>query len=406
MLPQSKPWLACCAGSGFDILFSTQARLVRTERYRGCSEDGEKSPLRVISRYILPILALGIWGLPVAVYARQENSGSASSPVRRAADGGAEQEVALEDLPEAPAAQGAFVGQNSAAPTASPAAVTSSATPANPAGQTTEDSSSARQSTPEAAKSQKDLAEEQIRQQQKQRILGVVPNFNTSYVFNAASLTVGQKFRLAFNTMTDSVQFATAGVLALYSQADGTNDTYGGGIGGFAKRFGASYADNFDGTMLGNAVFPSLLHQDPRYFRLGYGSKTHRLLYALATNVICRHDNTGKWEPNYSNVLGNIAAGGISNLYAPADERGVTLTFTNALLVTAEGGFGSAFQEFWPDLSRRFLHKDPTNGQDAANSAANSAANKAANKAARKLANGQARKPADEKTPDAPPPPQ
>uniref|UniRef100_E6QMT1 Uncharacterized protein n=1 Tax=mine drainage metagenome TaxID=410659 RepID=E6QMT1_9ZZZZ len=341
------------------------------------------------SCYFLLCLAFVFFALPLTANAQKQNYASAPSAIQRSVGGSARVEVvAVEDLPETPVAQfdpsampevhGAYAGQNSTAPTASPAAVDSSSSPAIPAGQAAKDAGTAEQLTPQPAKSQKALAEEQIHQQQKQRILGVVPNFNTSYVFNAASLTVGQKFRLAFNTMTDSVQFATAGILALYSQADGTNDTYGGGIGGFAKRFGASYADNFDGTMLGNAVFPSLLHQDPRYFRLGYGSKTHRLLYALATNVICRHDNTGKWEPNYSNVLGNIAAGGISNLYAPPDERGVTLTFTNGLLVTAEGGFGSIFQEFWPDISRKYLHRDPTNGQDAANNAAKKSAGKPA----------------------------
>jgi len=127
----------------------------------------------------------------------------------------------------------------------------------------------------------------------------------------------------------------------------------------------ANYADTFIGNMIGNAVLPSLLHQDPRYFRLGYGPKTHRILYALATNVICKHDVTGKWEPNYSNVLGNLIGGGISNLYYPADERGVGNTLENALTVTLEGGVGSALQEFWPDISRKLFHRDPTHGQDA-----------------------------------------
>ena len=216
-------------------------------------------------------------------------------------------------------------------------------------------------------KSQKEVAEEQLKAQQKQRILGVVPNFNTSYIFNAVPLTAGQKYKLAFNTMMDKAQFGIAGVVALYNQANGDPYEYGGGVLGYMKRYGATYADNFDGTMLGNAFFPSLLHQDPRYFRLGYGTRRHRLLYALATNVICKHDKTGKWEPNYSNVLGNIASGGISEIYAPASERGVALVFQNAAFVTAEGGIGSTFQEFWPDISRRFLHKDPTNGRDALN---------------------------------------
>ncbi len=219
-------------------------------------------------------------------------------------------------------------------------------------------------------KSQHELAEEQLKQQQKQRVLGVVPNFNTSYVYGAASLTARQKFHLAFRSAVDPVQFGfVTPFVALISQAEGSNEGYGGGIGGYAKRYGQTYADNFDGTMLGNAVLPSLLHQDPRYFRLGRGATKRRILYALGTNIICRHDGTGRWEPNYSNVLGNFAAGGISNLYLPEDERGFGSTVEGGLVVLAEGGLGSMFQEFWPDLSRHFLHKDPTGGQDDVNKA-------------------------------------
>jgi hypothetical protein len=231
--------------------------------------------------------------------------------------------------------------------------------------------SSAAQTSQDAAgdqgKTQKQIADEQLKAQQKQRVLGIVPNFNTSYVYGAASLTAGQKFHLALRSQIDPVAFGTAGFVALISQAEGSHYGYGGGIGGYAKRYGQTYTDNFDGQMLGNALLPSILHQDPRYFRLGRGPTKRRILYALGTNVIARHDNTGKWEPNYSNVIGNLAAGGISNLYLPQDERGLSSTITGGLVVIAEGGLGSMFQEFWPDLSRHFLHKDPTGGQDAIN---------------------------------------
>jgi hypothetical protein len=134
-------------------------------------------------------------------------------------------------------------------------------------------------------------------------------------------------------------------------------------------------------SMIGNGFLPALLHQDPRYFRLGHGTVTHRLLYALATNVICKHDNTGKWEPNYSNVLGNIASGGISNLYYPSSDSGIGQTFTNGFIVTAEGGVGSIFQEFWPDVSRKLFHRDPTHGLDAQVRAQDAAVKKSKEKA-------------------------
>jgi hypothetical protein len=86
--------------------------------------------------------------------------------------------------------------------------------------------------------------------------------------------------------------------------------------------------------------------------------------------VICKHDNTGKWEPNYSNVAGNIASGALSNLYYSGQDSGVGLTIENGVIVTAEGAFGAMFQEFWPDISRKLFHKDPTQGRDAQAAAA------------------------------------
>jgi hypothetical protein len=127
-------------------------------------------------------------------------------------------------------------------------------------------------------------------------------------------------------------------------------------------------------------MLPALLHQDPRYFRLGHGSTGHRLLYAMATSIICKSDS-GKWEPNYSNVAGNIISGAISNLYYPPNDSGVGLTISNGFIVTGEGTVGAVLQEFWPDLSRKFFHKDPTNGRDAAARAADQAAKQAKQKA-------------------------
>jgi len=178
-------------------------------------------------------------------------------------------------------------------------------------------------------------------------------------------MTAGQKMRLSFRSATDPVAFATAFVAAGYHEAMDDDKGFGWGLQGYGKRSGAAYLDAFDGNIIGNGILPSILHQDPRYFRMGHGTFTHRLLYSLATNVICKHDNTGKWEPNYSNVSGNIISGAISNLYYPSGSSGVSQTFTNGFIVTAEGGIGSIFDEFWPDVSRKVLHRDPTHGLDA-----------------------------------------
>jgi hypothetical protein len=115
---------------------------------------------------------------------------------------------------------------------------------------------------------------------------------------------------------------------------------------GYAKRFGAAYADMATGTLIGGAILPSLLKQDPRYFYKGTGSTKSRILYAVANSVICKGDN-GKWQANYSGILGGLAAGGISNLYYPAQDRnGVGLTFENALIGIGATAAANVLQEF------------------------------------------------------------
>lgn len=217
------------------------------------------------------------------------------------------------------------------------------------------------QLSPETSKSQStlsqhELAEQQLKQQTQQRIMSVIPNFNTTDNQNAAPLSPGQKMRLALRSSVDPFQFVAAAGDAGISQAQNAFPGYGQGTEGYFKRFGAAYADQFSGEMWGNAIFPIILHEDPRYYRRGHGSVKSRLFYAISTTVITKNDN-GTWGPNYANVLGNIAAGGLSNLYYPSTDRGVGLTFQRAFTVTAEGALGAIFVEFWPDISRHVFHR-------------------------------------------------
>jgi len=204
--------------------------------------------------------------------------------------------------------------------------------------------------------SQHEKAKEELKEEEHQRIMHVMPNFNTTNVQNAAALSVGQKFQLAFRSGVDPFEFAAAALDAGYSQWRNDFVGYGRGGEGYAKRFGAAFTDQFSGVLLGNAVFPSLLHEDPRYFRKGEGTVKHRLLYSIATTFWTKNDN-GTWGPNYANVLGNLAAGGLSNLYYPATDRGATLTFERAATVTAEGAIGAIFVEFWPDISQKLFRR-------------------------------------------------
>jgi Carboxypeptidase regulatory-like domain len=191
------------------------------------------------------------------------------------------------------------------------------------------------------------VAEEEIHEQEKQRVLGVVPNFYVSYVPDAMPLTTKQKFELGWKSSIDPISFGLAGVLAGLEQADNAFNGYGQGAQGYFKRFGATYADFTIGTFIGSVILPAVLKQDPRYFYKGIGSRKSRLGYALANAVICKGDN-GRWQPNYSNMLGGLAAGGISNLYYPsANRNGVGLTFENALIAIGGSAATGVIQEFF-----------------------------------------------------------
>jgi hypothetical protein len=201
-----------------------------------------------------------------------------------------------------------------------------------------------------------EVAEEQIKVEETQRVLGIVPNFYVSYVPNAAPLSSRQKFKLAWKTTVDPVTFVIVGASAGVEQAQNHFNGYGQGTEGYAKRFGAGYADTVSGIFIAGAVLPSLLKQDPRFFYKATGSFRARFLYALAASVICKGDN-GHWQPNYSNVLGNLASGGISNLYYPDQDRnGAGLTFENGAIGVATGAVANLLQEF---VIRKLTPKAP-----------------------------------------------
>jgi len=190
-----------------------------------------------------------------------------------------------------------------------------------------------------------EIAEEQIKEEEKQRVFGIIPNFYVSYVPNAAPLDSKQKFELAWKSTIDPVTFVFNGAVAGIEQAGNEFGAYGEGAQGYAKRYGAAYGDLVTGNFLEGWAFPSLLKQDPRYFYKGSGSTRSRILYAIANSVICKGDN-GRWQANYSGILGSLASGGISNLYYPAQYRGVALTFENTLVGIAEGAATNLFEEF------------------------------------------------------------
>ncbi len=191
-----------------------------------------------------------------------------------------------------------------------------------------------------------DVAEEQIHEQEKQRLAGFLPNFFVSYEWKTPPLSARQKFSLAFKNARDPGNLLLVGTVAGVQQAADAFNAYGQGAAGYGRRFGADLGNLVTGTIVGGAVLPSLFHQDPRYFYKGTGSLSSRAVYALSSAVICRGDN-GHRQPAFAGVLGDLAAGAISNLYYPRDRHDVAITLKNGFLGVAGDALNGLFQEFF-----------------------------------------------------------
>ena len=175
-----------------------------------------------------------------------------------------------------------------------------------------------------------ELAAQQLKAQEQQRIGGVIPNFYVVYERNAAPLTPKMKFHLAFKFLVDPVTNAGFGLNAALYQAGGW-PSYSQDLKGFGQRLGATYVGGYTDILVGSAVLPSLLHQDPRYFYQGTGTKKSRLLHALSTPFVTKGDN-GHRQFNFSFIGGNLASGAIANAYYPDKDRGVHLVVRSALI--------------------------------------------------------------------------
>ena len=204
----------------------------------------------------------------------------------------------------------------------------------------------------EVTVTRRELADEEIHNAEQQRVLGIFPNFYTSFVWNAEPLDTRQKFTLALHATTDPVAFITAAAVAGGEQLNNTFPGYGDDAASYFKRYGAAYADGFIGKIIGSAILPSLFRQDPRYFYMGTGTVKQRALYAVTSSVVVRGNN-GRNQPNYSHIMGNAAAGAISGVYHPHEHPG-KLALDNALI----GVGGQAVI----NLCREFLFKPFTHG--------------------------------------------
>ncbi len=200
-----------------------------------------------------------------------------------------------------------------------------------------------------------ELAEEQVRIAVQQRVVGIFPNFYSSYNWNAPPMEARQKIQLGIRSVFDPVSFLGVAAIAGAEQYENVFPAYGGGIQGYGKRYGAALATHVSADLLSRAVYPAIFHQDPRYFYKGKGNVGSRALYAISAAVMARDDD-GRWRPNYSNVLGNLSAGALSNLYYPASDRGASLVFLNGLADTGGDAAANLVREF---ILKRFTSHTP-----------------------------------------------
>ena len=195
-----------------------------------------------------------------------------------------------------------------------------------------------------------------VAQPESKRILGIIPNYRTSpSLTDFEPLSSGDKFRIATQDAFDPGTFALGALFGAHSQLTNANPSFGQGAAGFARYFGTAFGDFAIGDYMTEAVFPSLFHQDPRYFRRGTGGGWSRLRYA-AGQIFFTHGDAGNRQFNFSEIIGNSAAVAISNAYY-ADNRTASDAVSQLGVQLGVDMAGNILKEFWPELQRTFFRR-------------------------------------------------
>ena len=206
-----------------------------------------------------------------------------------------------------------------------------------------------------------DGAQEQAPEQESKRILWIVPNYRTSpSLTNYEPLTNREKLKVASEDSFDRGTVALAAVFGAQAQLGSANKSFGQGTAGFARYFGSAYGDFVIGNYMTEGVFPILLHQDPRYFRRGTGSGWSRLGYAMG-QIFWTHNDSGRSQFNYSEIVGNSVASAISMSYY-ADNRTASDGISKLGVQIGIDMAANVLKEFWPDLERTFRRKHRQDG--------------------------------------------
>ncbi len=189
---------------------------------------------------------------------------------------------------------------------------------------------------------------------QQGHVSGNVPLAQRPY----QSLTPRQKFTVFVQQIYSPYTLGTVAFNALQAQASGDWYTYGGGMQGYGKRYGASLANDESGVFFGWFLYPTLFHQDPRYPYKGTGNFFNRAAYATSRVLITRGDS-GKQQFNYSHVLATFTASGVANAYYPRDLRGFGNTVTGAGMGLVSDAGMNLLREFWPDIRHKLRKHEP-----------------------------------------------
>jgi hypothetical protein len=190
-------------------------------------------------------------------------------------------------------------------------------------------------------------------EQLPRRIFGIIPNYRSHPgLKDSKPLTAGKKFKLAAHDSFDPGTFLLAGAFAGIAQASNSTPSYGQGMAGYGQYYGSAYGDFMIGNFMTEAVYPSLFHQDPRYFRRGTGSAWSRLGYAMGQIFITHGDNR-RTQFNFSEISGNATAVAISNGYNP-DNRTASGAAAKLGIQLGVDMAGNILKEFAPDLYRKF----------------------------------------------------
>jgi hypothetical protein len=210
-----------------------------------------------------------------------------------------------------------------------------------------------------------EVAEQELHREEQQRVLGIVPNFFTSFIYDAAPLDTSQKFRLTTRSLVDPTAFLGVAITSGLEQANDTFPSWGNSdAASYGKRYAAGYGDEMLTRLFSYAIYPSIFHQDPRYFYLGPSQpgKT-RVVHALISGIITRGDN-GRHQLNYSYILGSASAGALSGLYHPASDGPGKLAALNVGVGIGGKGLQALIREFiWPRFTTHV--PDYANGKTA-----------------------------------------